>query len=270
MLLLDDLLLGSQASLSLPSTSFINSQEWAFLRIRIQKNAKWEKYWIVFYLVAVSTPTKGRKAANKHELLDGSGTVYKRTIRKIIRFRHYGKQADPTNYLREQLMPFVPWRNEKKDFIDVDKVESASIHQEQLKCNSQPFYFNHDVDDELLQGLLDDAEERQIEDDDDKVIVVNDKGVDAEDYFNDFRVDDFAPTTSKVEHFLPPRLVDETEYLKMMRSLNQRQRRFVLNVLHSLKTGKVPFHNFLSRGEGVGKSHVVTAIAQSFMRYCSK
>lgn len=223
-----------------------------------------------FLFVAVSTPNKGRKAAEKHELLDGSGTVHKRTIRKIIRFRHYGKQADPTNYFREQLMLFVPWRDEKKDLIDIDKLSTALTHQDQLKLNSQPFYFNHDVDDELLQGLLEDADERQLEEEDDQPMVENDEGVEAEDYFNDFNVDDFTPTTSKVERFLPPRLVDENEYLKIIRSLNERQRRFVLNVLHNLKTGKVPFHDFLSGGAGVGKSHVVTAIVQSFMRYCSK
>ncbi|OXA43032.1 ATP-dependent DNA helicase pif1 [Folsomia candida] len=210
-----DTFLGSQANTSLPSTSFISSQ--------------------------VSTPNKGRKAAEKHELLDGSGTVHKRTIRKIIRFRHYGKQADPTNYFREQLMLFVPWRDEKKDLIDIDKLSTALTHQDQLKLNSQPFYFNHDVDDELLQGLLEDAEVRQLEQEDDQPMVENDKGVEAEDYFNDFNVDDFTPTTSKVERFLPPRL-----------------------------TGKVPFQDFLSGGAGVGKSHVVTAIVQSFMRYCSK
>lgn len=184
--------------------------------------------WItlnVFCLfVAVSTPNKGRKAAEKHELLDGSGTVHKRTIRKIIRFRHYGKQADPTNYFREQLMLFVPWRDEKKDLIDIDKLSTALTHQDRLKLNSQPFYFNHDVDDELLQGLLEDAEVRQLEQEDDQPMVENDKGVEAEDYFNDFNVDDFTPTTSKVERFLPPRLVDENEYLKIMRSLNERQR----------------------------------------------
>ncbi|XP_035710253.1 uncharacterized protein LOC110853120 [Folsomia candida] len=239
-----DTFLGSQANTSLPSTSFISSQ--------------------------VSTPNKGGKAAEKHELLDGSGTVHKRTIRKIIRFRHYGKQADPTNYFREQLMLFVPWRDEKKDLIDIDKLSTALTHQDRLKLNSQPFYFNHDVDDELLQGLLEDADERQLEEEDDQPMVENDEGVEAEDYFNDFNVDDFAPTTSKVERFLPPRLVDENEYLKIIRSLNERQRRFVLNVLHNLKTGKVPFHDFLSGGAGVGKSHVVTAIVQSFMRYCSK
>lgn len=224
----------------------------------------------MLFIHIVLTPSKrGRKAATRFQLLDESGTVQKRTISKIIRFRHYGKEQDHKNYYREQLMLFLPWRDEDADLLSIDSIEKAQRFQEQIAENAKPFYWNYEVDDELLQGLLRDAEERQLEDDDGPVIE-NDEGIDAEDYFNDFNVDDFAPTRTKVERFLPPRLVEETEYLKMMRSLNERQRRFVLNTLHNLKTGKTPFYNFLSGGAGVGKSHAVTAIVQSYLRFCSK
>lgn len=227
---------------------------------------------IWFVTFSVLTPTKrGRKAATKIQLLDESGTVQKRTISKIIRFRHYGKQLDPKNYYREQLMLFLPWRDEDVDLLSIDPIQKALTHQEQITENAKPFYWNHEVDDELLQGLLHDAEERQLDnEDDDGPIIQNDEGIDDEDYFRDFEMDDFAPTRARVEHFLPPRLVEETEYLKMMRSLNERQRRIVLNTLHNLKTGKTPFYNFLSGGAGVGKSHAVTAIVQSYLRFCSK
>jgi hypothetical protein len=52
-----------------------------------------------------------------------------------------------------------------------------------------------------------------------------------------------------------------------MRTLNDKQSRFVLNSLHLLKSSSSPFHYFLSGGAGVGKSHVVTAIVQSYIRY---
>jgi hypothetical protein len=52
-----------------------------------------------------------------------------------------------------------------------------------------------------------------------------------------------------------------------MRALNEKQRRFVLNVLNLLKTSKEPFYYFLSGGAGVGKSHAITAVVQSYIRY---
>jgi hypothetical protein len=52
-----------------------------------------------------------------------------------------------------------------------------------------------------------------------------------------------------------------------MQSLNDKQRRFVMNALHHLKTKHKPFHTFLSGGAGVGKSHAITAIVQSALRY---
>ena len=39
----------------------------------------------------------------------------KRKVPRIIRYVKYNKKKDPENYFREQLMLFVPWRNEQKD-----------------------------------------------------------------------------------------------------------------------------------------------------------
>ena len=47
-----------------------------------------------------------------------NGTKYKkRKVPRIIRYVKYNKKKDPENYFREQLMLFVPWRNEQKDLI---------------------------------------------------------------------------------------------------------------------------------------------------------
>ena len=47
-----------------------------------------------------------------------NGIKYKkRKVPRIIRYVKYNKKKDPENYFREQLMLFVPWRNEQKDLL---------------------------------------------------------------------------------------------------------------------------------------------------------
>jgi pantothenate kinase-related protein Tda10 len=79
--------------------------------------------------------------------------------------------------------------------------------------------------------------------------------------------EDIVSGNVRIEQFLPPRSVPNVAYRKFMQSLNVKQRMFVLNVLHRLKTRDEPFYNFLSGGAGVGKSHVVKAIVQLYMLF---
>ncbi|CAD6216212.1 GSCOCG00011290001-RA-CDS [Cotesia congregata] len=46
------------------------------------------------------------------KLIDNSGFVRKRKKSKIIRFINYNEQVDKDNFIRENVMLFVPWRNE--------------------------------------------------------------------------------------------------------------------------------------------------------------
>jgi hypothetical protein len=214
--------------------------------------------------------TPGRKNQTKYfQLLDSSGYVRKRLDRKIIRFRHYGKKEDPTNYYREQLMLFLPWRDEDDELLSIDPIEVAKENMDVINENSRPFYFNRDVDEDILQKLVDEADsaedghemfESDVGDDNE---IINDD----DNFQDDDDVDEIGTSyTARVEKFLPPTMVNEEEYMKLMRSLNEKQRRFVLNTLHKLKTSSDPFHFFLSGGAGVGKSHGITAIVQSHLR----
>jgi len=87
-------------------------------------------------------------------------------------------------------------------------------------------------------------------------------------YFEESFHDNAGKETSRVSQFLPTKTIEEAEYLSIMRSLNHKQRKFVLHVLHCFKTGK-KFYHFLTGGAGVGKSQVITAIVQSILRYCN-
>ena len=44
----------------------------------------------------------------------------KRTKTKIIRYRRYDIQQEEMDYYREQLMLYIPFRDERKDILDCD------------------------------------------------------------------------------------------------------------------------------------------------------
>jgi hypothetical protein len=203
------------------------------------------------------------------KLQDGSGYLHKRLTRKIIRFRHYGRREDPSNYYREQLMLFLPWRDEEQELLLVNTTEKFQNYSNVVLSNSKPFYFDREIDDLILQDIVDETQDEIINGDENDETLGNNLNLIQEDDFYEADVDEEKSTDAvvRVEHFLPPRLVAEPEYLSIMRALNEKQRRFVLNVLNLLKTSKEPFYYFLSGGAGVGKSQAITAIIQSYIRY---
>jgi DNA replication protein DnaC len=203
------------------------------------------------------------------KLQDGSGFLHKRLTRKIIRFRHYGRRQDPSNYYREQLMLFLPWRDEEHELLLVNTTEQFQKYNNVVLSNSKPFYFDREVDDLILQDIVDETQEEINNcDENDEVLGSNLSLIQEDDFYEaDVEEEKSENVVVRVEQFLPPRLVTEPEYLNIMRALNEKQRRFVLNVLNLLKTSKEPFYYFLSGGAGVGKSHAITAIVQSYMRY---
>jgi DNA replication protein DnaC len=197
----------------------------------------------------------------------------KRTIRKIIRFRHYGKMEDPQNYYREQLMLFVPWRNEEVELLDasIDIPKSFSVSEKIIHENSKPFYFNPELNDESLANIVNDIQDDLERHDEDSRGVQNEMELmEADMGFEENFDEDITTGNVRVEQFLPPRTVPDNVYRSLMRTLNEKQRRFVLNSLHLLKINASPFYYFLSGRAGVGKSHAVMAIVQSYMRYCGK
>lgn len=53
------------------------------------------------------------------QLEDGGELVLRRSP-KVIRFCRFDFHKDPENFFREQIMLFVPWRNEKTELEDID------------------------------------------------------------------------------------------------------------------------------------------------------
>lgn len=94
----------------------------------------------------------------RYLLLDDSGFMRKRTSRKVIRFRNYSRKVDPLNHWREQLMLFVPWRDEELELLSVDPVEFGRLFLDEIIGASLPFYKNRNISDDELQAFANEAE----------------------------------------------------------------------------------------------------------------
>jgi len=72
---------------------------------------------------------------------------------------------------------------------------------------------------------------------------------------------------SNDEEELQQNRISDSDYRKLVRSLNKKQREFFYHVLHSIKTKDEPLRLFLSGGAGVGKSTVTNVLYQALDRY---
>lgn len=153
---------------------------------------------------------------------------------------------------------------------------SCFLNPEQKACdlanlqiiidNSKPFYHNRDVDDTLLGEYINEIEEfdngEEENAEEDGWVILED-----EEYARNYLTGSSASSSSASTRFLPPKFIDHEVYKQMMRTLNYKQRKIVMYILHCLKTGKLPINLFITGGAGVGKSRVIDASVQSFLRF---
>lgn len=74
------------------------------------------------------------------------------------------------------------------------------------------------------------------------------------------------PSTRQLNEQSSVRLPDD-EYLKLVASLNLKQREFFNHVMQWIKSKQEPIHAYLSGGAGVGKSVLIRALYQALHRY---
>ena len=218
-----------------------------------------------------------------------NGTTFtKRLKQKVIRYVKYDKKSDPENFYREQLMLFLPWRNELIDLLNGHETyeEHYNIIQDNIAAKASEY--SHFT--EILDRVSENSRNLGVEDDDAfDLVAPSAQEADAQDsqelnndsrkfiYFNpdqhieaksyDLGIDiGLAPVEISVD-LLPTRL-PQGEYLSLLRSLNIKQRELFSHVLHWIKTKNQPLNIFLTGGAGVGKSVVIRALYQALHRYC--
>lgn len=199
---------------------------------------------------------------------------------KIIQYRGFNKSHDSENYYREQLMLYVPWRNEKKDIIS-NYISYESRYGDLLpQIEKERKLYTNDV---TLEELGDTIEENDTWDDVAPNTVHNDNQDSAIGSIQSQLFSCFNPGKSSVsydigmdlgnsrkqigEHDILPNVVKEEEYQNMVQNLNEKQKEFFYHILHWFKEKDDCLYCFLSGGAGVGKSVVTTTIYHGLMRY---
>ena len=186
----------------------------------------------------------------------------------------YNQKLDPENYFREQLLLFLPWRNEH-DLLNGYNTYSEHYTQEQNHIQHTRQQYEHSS--EILDSVREQVQEQESEafselapgtvqiDDDDAALGVEECTELA--FFDPERPEnhrnyDIGPDlglprsagTEQVE--VHQKRIPDDQYTELLTSLNKEQHEFCTHVMHWIKTKSEPIHAFLSGGAGVGKSVV--------------
>ena len=212
-----------------------------------------------------------------------NGIKYKkRKVPRIIRYVKYNKKKDPENYFREQLMLFVPWRNEQKDLLGSFDTYEAHYNSVQTSLIPKRNEYEHHIEElELARQMMED-EQREY---DQTAPNAEQENREAEEegskeseqfvYFNPSRVVEHRHYDIGIELqstcSVPPVettgiMLPDDEYLTLLRSLNLRQREFFNHIVHWIKCKDEPVYAFLTGGAGVGKLVVIRALYQTLYR----
>ncbi|CAF2615091.1 unnamed protein product [Rotaria sp. Silwood2] len=114
-------------------------------------------------------------------------------------------------------------------------------------------------------GNEDDIDDANIEYDQDKnEFLIYETGNNEGDIFVEMGIN---TRTEKIEHFNVPKMIPDADYQRLMRSVNNNQRKYTLNVMNLIKNGDKQFFHFINGGAGVGKSTLIKAVYQSILRF---
>ena len=212
-----------------------------------------------------------------------AGTVNeRRKIPKVIRYVRYNKKKDHENYFREKLMLFMPWRNEAKDLLGTFDTYEAHYNSMKTSLEAKCNEYEHHVDELEIARQTAEAEENSFDEiapntEQENREAEEEGDTEAENfvYFNPNRVLEHRHYDIGIELqstcSVPPVettgiMLQDEEYLQLLRSLNTRQREFFNHEVHWIKCKDEPIYAFLSGGAGVGKSVVIRALYQSLYR----
>ncbi|WAQ99743.1 PIF1-like protein [Mya arenaria] len=173
------------------------------------------------------------------DILLEDGYRLKKTVKpKVIRFVKFNIKKDRKLNYREQLMLFLPFRDEPQLMAESASFEQQYIVNQELIMKTQMKF----------QSTVDGIE--------DAMNIVTEEMIDE-------HLDDIAPIARQSEddaHLIKDNeLITNEEYITLASSLNKEQQLVFYEMLHKTKTGE--------GGAGVGKSHVLKTVYQALVRY---
>ncbi|CAF4587949.1 unnamed protein product [Rotaria sp. Silwood2] len=168
-------------------------------------------------------------------------------------------------------MLFLPWSNEEEDLININHEETFELYKDLIQ-KKRSEYVHREVSE--FEKTFEENMEREDEND------VNDTNIEYDQDKNEFLVYEIGNNegdifvemgintrTEKVEYFNVPKIIPNSEYQQMMRSLNDNQRKYTLNIMSLIKNSDKQFFHFINGGAGVDKSTLIKAVYQSILRF---
>lgn len=211
-----------------------------------------------------------QKETKQWKLKTLKGTIQKRRAPRVIRFVRYDINKDSSNYFREHIMLYVPWREELKEVQDQPHEQLCKQHADLITENSGKFTaLNINFNDQLRQ-----IEENRLQEESEELADASSPEFEpALDYDENvirpnLLVDigqQVSPSDS-VKSFTVPDMKNDADYFALLDSLNVKQRDYLMHIVNEFKTKNLPIHHFITGKAGVGKSRLISAIYQSVLR----
>ncbi|KAH9388380.1 hypothetical protein TYRP_023548, partial [Tyrophagus putrescentiae] len=227
------------------------------------------------------------------------GAVHqKRRKPAVIRFVNYSQERNPLNYMREQLMLYIPWRDEEREILRYCKSleqltvlynhhlpEITSLKQKLFSVPEQQVFETETVNDNVQNHQVQwkPFDRQQNITLDDAFVVVYPRNdpqqplqqgnagrkmskEGGEDDEND--EDESLEPSSELKRPLLPPIIQE-KYVLRLAALSDRQRQIVLEVLRLYSTNE-PFYIFVHGGAGTGKSFIAETVRLVIANYARR
>ena len=200
----------------------------------------------------------------------GNYKIILRTKPKVLRYVNYNKKVDCENYYREQLLLYIPWRDEENYLLNGFKTYQDHFKSKHDKISKKKEY---DANFDLIDDVEAAAEKQSIDIFDD--VCPNIESNEARDAQEE-------PTTSVEYKFYDPQTrnhafydlapdigaapqgnniemvqsrLSEKDYLELVPRLNIKQRKIVTHIVHSITNNPdKQLCLFITGGAEVGKS----------------
>ena len=199
------------------------------------------------------------------------GWISKRKTPKVIRYRKYQFERDPTNFYREKCMLYLHYRDEDTELIHVDCQKKFFEFRYQIEEIERHYVNNPNTNYDELEHEIEDiiriecGEPEDIETDD-QFAVYDLKRYESnlEEEIEDKKFD---KKERKSGDFCRAVMLKDDTFLQLIKCLNSKQRNYLMELIYTVRTTQEPFYHFISGGAGTGKSVLISAIYQTLNRH---
>ena len=205
-----------------------------------------------------------------------SATVRRR--RKILRHRRYNVAKDGQNFMRENVMLYVPWRNEARELVNADIAKRFGENQQVIAEKSNEY--NKINYEELLEAMnvamsIEEEEhdfgEQLYEKADDWILDEPDQELPVK----TFADDDDEGEGQKFSFVKNPLLITDKEFHDLVAPFNCEQREIFYHYVHNLRrqvtdVEQPKMYIFVTGAAGVGKSRLIRAMTQASIRIINR